>query len=67
MNVENAVEIEFLKDLQRFCQVARRSKARPELAIPAAQWEMKAQERIEELERTETLPLPLKNGKAVMA
>jgi hypothetical protein len=59
MNAEIVEEIEFLKDLERFCQFARRSKARPARAIPAAKWEMLVKERLEELERLETPPLPL--------
>jgi hypothetical protein len=56
---ETTVEIEFLNDLKKQCQFARRSKARPELAIPAAKWEMKINTALDELHRLETPPLPL--------
>lgn len=62
MNAETAeitVEIEFLDGLKRQCQMARRSKARPELAIPAAKWEMKINNALDELHRQETPNLPL--------
>lgn len=54
-----AVEIEFLEDLKKQCQMARRSKARPEVAIPAAKWEIRINEALDELHRLETAELPL--------
>lgn len=56
---ENAAEMEFLEDLKRLCQFARRSKVRPDKAIPAAKWEMKINVRLDELHQLETPPLPL--------
>jgi hypothetical protein len=57
-------ETEFLMDLRKHCRLARGSRARPELAIPAAQWEMKINERLEELERVKGPELPFKKAQA---
>jgi len=50
-------EIEFLEQLIKTCRATRdpkRATSRTEMAIPAAQWEMKFQARLEELKQ----PLP---------
>ncbi len=56
-------EIEFLEQLVKTCRSVRnpnRPRARTELAVPAAQWEMRFQARIAELASpaTKTQPKP---------
>lgn len=54
-------EVEFLKTLVSTCRVARDPKRRgnrTEMAIPAAQWEMVFQKRLEELTPQPELKLP---------
>lgn len=58
MNAEIPVEIEFLEHLKKTCRTLRTSRNRPELAIPAAEWEMKINNRLTELERQQTAALP---------
>lgn len=55
-----AVEIEFLDILRKTCRTMRQSRTRPEMAIPAAEWEIKINERIEELTKQGELPLATK-------
>lgn len=54
MQAEVPVEIEFLEHLKKTCRTLRTSRNRPELAIPAAEWEMKINERLSELEKQQT-------------
>lgn len=49
MNTEG-VEHEFLEILRKTCRTMRQARNRPEMAIPAAQWELKINERMQELE-----------------
>lgn len=42
-------EIEFLELLVKTCKSVRNPKRRVELAVPAAQWEMRFEERIRQL------------------
>lgn len=56
--VESKIETEFLEVLRKTCRTMRQSRSRPELAIPAAEWEMKINERLNELAKTQTAPLP---------
>lgn len=49
MQHEILVEIEFLEHLKKTCRTLRTSRNRPELAIPAAEWEMKINARLAEL------------------
>lgn len=49
-------EIEFLEQLVKNCRAMRdpkRPRSRTEMAIPAAQWEMKFEARLRELEQQE--------------
>jgi hypothetical protein len=63
MNGELPVEREFLDILRKTCRTMRQSRQRPEMAIPAAQWELKINERIDELDRAINLELGLPGGK----
>lgn len=52
-------EIEFLEILKKTCRTMRQSRTRPDLAIPAAEWEIRINTRLDELHQLETPPLPL--------
>ena len=54
-------EIEFLEMLIKTCRAARdpKRKSRVEMAVPAAQWEMKFESRLAELHEAKTEPKPL--------
>lgn len=54
-----SVEFEFLETLRKTCRTIRHSKTRPDLAIPAAEWEMKINDRLKELDRQRVPELPL--------
>lgn len=45
------VEAEFLEILRKTCRTVRHSRNRPELSIPAAEWEIKINARMQELEK----------------
>lgn len=59
-SMDNAsAEIEFLGTLIRTCQAVRdpkRAKNRLELAVPAATWELKFKQRVEELKHKPAQP-----------
>lgn len=57
------IELEVVEHLRRVCRTLRGNRARPELAIPAAQWEGKLNDRMAELEKLQTADLPLKERK----
>lgn len=74
MNSAEAVEIEFLEILRKTCRTMRQSRVRPEMAIPAAHWEMRINSRLAELEQAKEEPghgassaHPLNEPKAVAA
>lgn len=46
----DVIEIEFLNLLRRVCRTTRNMRNRPELSIPAAQWELRINQRLEDLE-----------------
>lgn len=45
-----AIETEVCEHLRKVCRTLRSNRTRPELAIPAAQWESRLNERLAELE-----------------
>jgi hypothetical protein len=55
VNNEILVEREFLEILRKTCRTMRQSRQRPEMAIPAAQWELKINERLGVLEKAREL------------
>jgi hypothetical protein len=66
--VNAKTEHEFLLILRKTCRTMRQSRTRPEMAIPAAEWEIKINTRLDELEMMDTALLPFEaNGKAVVA
>lgn len=48
--MNTAIEHEFLEILRKTCRTMRQARNRPEMAIPAAEWEMKINSRMAELE-----------------
>lgn len=52
MSSDTKIEIEVVESLRRLCRTLRSNRLRPELAIPAAQWETRLNARLEELEQT---------------
>lgn len=48
--MNTTVEHEFLEILRKTCRTMRQARNRPEMAIPAAEWEMKINSRLAELD-----------------
>lgn len=65
-NSEIQAELEVCRHLQKVCRTLRGSK-RPELAGPAARWEIKLDEQIAELEGQITPTLPLHMAQKAVA
>ena len=61
------VDLEVSRSIQKLCRALRSNRARPELAIPAAQWETKVNEHIAEIEKLQTPALPKQQREAVAA
>lgn len=53
MSNEVKIEVEVVEHLRKVCRTLRANRVRPELAIPAAQWETKLNSRLEELKQAE--------------
>jgi len=49
MSNETKIEVEVVDHLRKVCRTLRANRNRPELAIPAAQWEARLNTRLEEL------------------
>lgn len=64
VSAEIQAEIEVLELLRRSCRTLRSNRHRPILAGPASRWEVKLTERLDELIKNQTPPLPLKTAKA---
>lgn len=60
-------ELEFLELLKRTCRTTRNSRNRPDLAIPAGQWEIRINSRLDEIHALETPQLPLNSKQKVAA
>lgn len=58
MKDEAKIEVEVVESLTRLCRTLRSNRARPELAIPAAQWEAKLNARLKEITPQAELRLP---------